>query len=86
MHDLDQAEFQTHSRLLVIIVTCKNEEDSIKNEGARVITTLYIDFSAAQGQLTPWGGILPKFTLIHASLPARMKKIQAGVFATFLPL
>ena len=26
---------------------------SNKNEGARVVTTLYIDFSDAQGQLTP---------------------------------
>ena len=31
---------------------CNNEEDSIKNEGARMVTTLFIDFSDAQGQLT----------------------------------
>ena len=37
----------------MVVITCKNEEDSIKNEGARVFTTLYIDFSDAQGQLTP---------------------------------
>ena len=35
-----------------VIVTCKNEEDPIKTEGARVATTFYIDFSDAQGQLT----------------------------------
>ena len=35
-----------------VLVACKNEEDSIKNEGARVVTTLFIDFSDAQGQLT----------------------------------
>ena len=35
------------------LVACKNEEDLIKNEGARVVTTLFIDFSDAQGQLTP---------------------------------
>ena len=34
------------------LVACKNEEDPIKNEGARVVTTLFIDFSDAQGQLT----------------------------------
>ena len=34
-------------------VACKNEEDPIKNEGARVVTTLSITFSDAQGQLTP---------------------------------
>ena len=36
-----------------VLVACKNEEDSIKKEGARVVTTLFIDFSHAQGQLTP---------------------------------
>ena len=34
-------------------VACKNEEDLIKNEGARVVTTLFIDFSDAQGQIAP---------------------------------
>ena len=38
---------------MVVIVTCKNEKDPIKNEGARVVTTLFINFSDAQGQLTP---------------------------------
>ena len=36
-----------------VLVACKNEEDPIKNEGARVVTTLFINFSDAQGQLTP---------------------------------
>ena len=35
-----------------LLVACKNEVDPIKNEGARVVTTLYINFSDAQGQLT----------------------------------
>ena len=38
---------------MVVLVTCKNEEDPIKNEGARVVTRLFIDFLDAQGQLTP---------------------------------
>ena len=38
---------------MVVLVTCKNEEDPIKNKGVRVVTTLFIDFSDAQGQLTP---------------------------------
>ena len=37
---------------MVVLVTCKNEEDLIKNKGARVFTTLYINFSDAQGQIT----------------------------------
>ena len=36
-----------------LLVACKNEEDPIKNEGARVVTTLFINFSDAQGELTP---------------------------------
>ena len=38
---------------IVVLVICKNEEDPIKNEGARVLTSLLFDFSDAQGQLTP---------------------------------
>ena len=37
---------------MVVLVTCKNEEDPIKNEGARVFKTLYINFSDAKGQIT----------------------------------
>ena len=36
---------------MVVLVTCKYEEDSIKNEGTRVFTKLYIHFSDAQGQI-----------------------------------
>ena len=35
------------------LVACKNEEDPIKNECARVVSSLFIDLSNAQGQLTP---------------------------------
>ena len=38
---------------MVALHTCKNEEDPIKNEDARVLTRLYVFFSDAQGQLTP---------------------------------
>ena len=37
---------------MVVLVTCINEEDPIKNKGARVLTTLYSDFSDAQRQET----------------------------------
>ena len=36
-----------------LLVASKNEEDPIENEGARVVTILFINFSDAQGQLTP---------------------------------
>ena len=32
-----------------LLVACKNEEDLIKNEGARVFTTLFIDFQTLKG-------------------------------------
>ena len=35
-----------------LLVACQNEEDPIKKEGARVVTTLFINFFDAQGQLT----------------------------------
>ena len=38
---------------MVVLITCKNEEDQIKNKGTTVATTLHNDFSDAQGQLTP---------------------------------
>ena len=35
-----------------VFVTSKNKEDPSKNKGARVATTLNIDFSHSQGQIT----------------------------------
>ena len=35
------------------LVTYKSEENPIKIEGVRLLTSLLFDFSAAQGQLTP---------------------------------
>ena len=37
---------------MYVLVTCRYEEDPIKNKGARVVTTLYVNFSDAQGQIT----------------------------------
>ena len=38
---------------MAILVTSKYEEDPIKIESARVATTLNINFSNTQGQITP---------------------------------
>ena len=65
-----------------LLVACKNEEDPIKNEGARVVTTLFINFSDAQGQLTPKSVIeycrnSNQYKLLWlVLLSARMKKIH----------
>ena len=63
-----------------LLVACKNEEDPIKNEGARVVTTLIINFSDAQGQLPPKSVMEscrnsnPSKLLWLVLLSARMKK------------
>ena len=51
-----------------VLVACKNEEDQIKNEGARVVTTLFIDFftRSRTGNSEVGDGILPKFKVIRA--------------------
>ena len=38
---------------MIVLHTCKNEEDRIKNEDARMLTRFYVIFSDTQGQLTP---------------------------------
>ena len=66
-----------------VLVTCKYEEDPIKNEGARVDTTLYSNFSDAQGQATlvlvsVSGRNLNSSKLsCMSSLPARMRMIDS---------
>ena len=65
-----------------VLVACKNEEDPIKNEDARMVTTLFLDFSDAQGQLTPKSemescqNLNPSKLLWLTLLPARMKKVH----------
>ena len=65
-----------------VLVTCKYEEDQIKNRGARVFTTLYINFLDAQGQITlelvvVSGRNLNSSKLSCISLlPARMRMIE----------
>ena len=66
-----------------VLVTCKYEEDPIKNEGARMDTTSYSIFSDAQGQITlvlvSVSGRnlnLSKLSFM-SSLPARMRMIDS---------
>ena len=66
-----------------VFVTCKYEKDPIKNRSARVFTTLYVNFSDAQGQITlesvvVSGRNLNSFMLpCMSSLPARMRLIKS---------
>ena len=66
-----------------VLVTCKYEEDPIKNRGARVFTTLYVNFLDAQGRITlesvvVSGRNLNSFKLsCMSSLLARMRLIES---------
>ena len=66
-----------------VLVTCKYEKDPIKNRGARLFTTLYVNFSDAQGQITlesvvVYGRNLNSSKLsCMSSLPARMRMIES---------
>ena len=68
---------------MVVLVTRKNEEDPIKNEGARVLTTLYINFCrrARADNSGVGGGIWSKVNSAKlscmSSLLARMRMIES---------
>ena len=80
---------------MVVLATCKNEEDPIKNEGARVLTTLNIlkifrCSRAANSAVS--GGLWPNFKLIHTLMVVLItckneedpiKTEDAGVLTTF---
>ena len=79
-----------------VLVTCQYEEDPIKNRGARVFTTLYINFRRARADNSGIdGGIWPKFELIQAFMHVlvtceneddQFKNEGVRVFTRFLPL
>ena len=68
---------------MIVLLTCKNKEDPIKNEGARVFTTFFINFSDAQGQITLELVVVSGRNLnssklsCMSSLPARMRGIES---------
>ena len=66
-----------------VLDTCKYEEDLIKKEGATVVTTLYSNFSDAQGQITlvsvsvfGQNSNSPKLSRMYL-LPARIRMIDS---------
>ena len=82
---------------MYVLITCKYEEDPIKNEGTRVLTTLYINFfrRARADNSGVSGGIWPKFQLIQSLMNVpltcknevdQIKNEGARVFTRFLPL
>ena len=75
-------KFELVPDIMVVLLTCKNKEDPIKNERARVFTTLNINFSDAQGQITLESVVVSgrnwnsSKLLCMSSLPTRMKLIH----------
>ena len=65
-----------------VLVTCKYKWDPIKNRGARVFTTLYVNFSDSQGQITLESVAVSGRNLnssklsCMSSLPARVRVIE----------
>ena len=75
--------FELVQVFIVVLVTCKNDEGTIKDEGARVFTNLYRNFPDAQGQITLELVVVSgrnlnssKFSCM-SSLPARMRTIES---------
>ena len=74
--------FEPIRDIICLLVACKDKGEPIKNEGARVVTTLFINFSDTQGQLTPKSVMEscrnsnPSKLLWMVLLSARMKKIH----------
>ena len=68
--------------LWLTTLPARKKKKNYQNEGARVLTRLYIDFSDAQGQLIPQSVVesgrnsTASEILWLSSLPERMKKIR----------
>ena len=80
-----------------VLLTCKYEEDPIKNRGPRVVHNIIRQFfrRARAENSGVGGGIWPKFELIQAFMHVlvtckneddRIKNEGARVFTRFLPL
>ena len=75
--------FELFLDIIDVLITCQYEEDPIKNEGARVLTTLYINFSDPQGQITLLLVVVSGRNLnssklsFMSSLPARIRMIDS---------
>ena len=76
---------------MIVLITCKDKEDLIKNEGAGVFTTLYINFSDAQGQITPESKLKLVQAFMHVLVTGKneddlIKNEGARVVTTFFLL
>ena len=68
VHDPIRMNLELSPDFVIVLITCKNEEDPIKNEGTRVATRLYVHFFRRLGADNSGvsGGIWLKFEIIQA--------------------
>ena len=61
------SDFEPIRIFMIVLVTCKKDEDQIKNKGTRVVTTLFIDLSDAlrTASFVVDNGILSKSKVIQ---------------------
>ena len=77
------SNFELVQDFMFVLLTCKNEEDPIQTRGTREFTTLYINFSDVQGQITlvlvEVSGRNLNLSKVSCmtSLPARMRMIKS---------
>ena len=80
---------------MAVLIACKNEEDPIKSERARVTTRLHVNFSEIPGHSIDNVGIWQKFEFIRAFMQVlitgknkedSIKNEGARVAKTYLPL
>ena len=73
---------------MVVLVACNYDKEPINSKGARVVTTLLIEFSDAQGQVTP-NSVMKSCQNLNLSkllfsslLPSRKRKIHPKMKAS----
>ena len=59
-----------------VLVTCKYEENPIKNRGPSLFTTLYVNFLDAQGQITLESVVVSGRNLNSSKLDACPRYLQ----------
>ena len=76
--------FELVPDVMDVLVTCKYEEDPIKNRDARVIITVYVNFSDAKGQIT-LESVAVSGRNLHSSKLSCISSLSARtVFLTFV--
>ena len=69
-------KFKLCQRLMIVLVTCKNEEDPIKNKGARVVICQFFRCSKADNSVISGGALYQAEIQTHLSIFACPQYLQ----------